>query len=99
MSLVSRLIERKHIMKFFVVPPCYLHTLPVSHLNLVIYKRIGSIIYKVSIYLLCHSLFQDKYEDSDEIPVPWLVAKMSQLHLEVYTHNFTLNYPLGQGQV
>lgn len=42
---------------------------------------------------------QDKYEDTDEIPVPWLVAKMSQLHLEVYTHNFTLNYPLGQGQV
>lgn len=29
------------------------------------------------------------------MPVPWLVAKMSQLHLEVYTHNFTLNYPLG----
>ncbi|KAJ0171607.1 hypothetical protein K1T71_013157 [Dendrolimus kikuchii] len=40
-----------------------------------------------------------KYNDSDEMPVPWLVAKMSQLHLEVYTHNFTLNYPLGQGQV
>lgn len=42
---------------------------------------------------------QDKYEDTDEMPVPWLVAKMSQLHLEVYTHNFTLKYPLGQGQV
>ncbi|CAK1543357.1 unnamed protein product [Leptosia nina] len=42
---------------------------------------------------------EDKYEDTDEMPVPWLVAKMSQLHLEVYTHNFTLNYPLGQGQV
>ncbi|KAL4717697.1 hypothetical protein ACJJTC_000846 [Scirpophaga incertulas] len=41
---------------------------------------------------------QDKYDDTDEIPVPWFVAKMSQLHLEVYTHNFTLNYPLGQGQ-
>ncbi|CAH3940230.1 unnamed protein product [Pieris brassicae] len=42
---------------------------------------------------------EDKYEDTDEMPVPWLVAKMSQIHLEVYTHNFTLNYPLGQGQV
>ncbi|XP_075985327.1 glycosylphosphatidylinositol anchor attachment 1 isoform X2 [Anticarsia gemmatalis] len=42
---------------------------------------------------------RDKYEDTDEMPVPWLVGKMSQLHLEVYTHNFTLNYPLGQGQI
>ncbi|CAG9570621.1 unnamed protein product [Danaus chrysippus] len=42
---------------------------------------------------------EDKYEDSDEMPVPWLVGKMSQLDLEVYTHNFTLNYPLGHGQV
>ncbi|KAG6449658.1 hypothetical protein O3G_MSEX006165 [Manduca sexta] len=42
---------------------------------------------------------KDKYEDTDEIPVPWLVGKMSQLHLEVYTHNFTLDYPLGEGQV
>ncbi|XP_075985326.1 glycosylphosphatidylinositol anchor attachment 1 isoform X1 [Anticarsia gemmatalis] len=42
---------------------------------------------------------EDKYEDTDEMPVPWLVGKMSQLHLEVYTHNFTLNYPLGQGQI
>ncbi|KAJ8710903.1 hypothetical protein PYW08_009418 [Mythimna loreyi] len=42
---------------------------------------------------------EDKYEDLDDMPVPWLVGKMSQLHLEVYTHNFTLNYPMGQGQV
>ncbi|CAG4951794.1 unnamed protein product, partial [Parnassius apollo] len=42
---------------------------------------------------------EDKYQETDAIPVPWLVAKMSQLHLEVYTHNFTLNYPMGQGQV
>ncbi|KPJ21334.1 Glycosylphosphatidylinositol anchor attachment 1 protein [Papilio machaon] len=33
------------------------------------------------------------------MPISWLVGKMSQLHLEVYTHNFTLNYPMGQGQV
>ncbi|XP_050667812.1 glycosylphosphatidylinositol anchor attachment 1 protein [Leptidea sinapis] len=37
--------------------------------------------------------------DTQEIPVDWLVSQMSQLHLEVYTHNFTLNYPLGQGQI
>ncbi|XP_026318291.1 glycosylphosphatidylinositol anchor attachment 1 protein isoform X2 [Hyposmocoma kahamanoa] len=42
---------------------------------------------------------QDKYEDSDDMPIPWLVGKMSQLHLEVYTHNFTLKYPMGHGQV
>ncbi|XP_023934325.1 glycosylphosphatidylinositol anchor attachment 1 protein [Bicyclus anynana] len=41
---------------------------------------------------------EDKYEDSNEMPVDWLVAKMSQLSLEVYTHNFSLNYPFGQGQ-
>ncbi|CAK1591425.1 unnamed protein product [Parnassius mnemosyne] len=42
---------------------------------------------------------EDKYEETDAMPVPWLVAKMSQLHLEVYTHNFTLKYPMGEGQV
>ncbi|XP_068624983.1 glycosylphosphatidylinositol anchor attachment 1 protein [Battus philenor] len=42
---------------------------------------------------------EDKYEETGEMPVPWLVGKMSQLHLEVYTHNFTLNYPMGQGQI
>ncbi|KAJ2940927.1 hypothetical protein O0L34_g10188 [Tuta absoluta] len=42
---------------------------------------------------------EDKYFDTNEMPVPWLVAKMSQLDLEVHTHNFTLNYPFGKGQV
>lgn len=42
---------------------------------------------------------REKYDETDEMPIPWLVGKMSQLHLEVYTHNFTLNYPLGQGQI
>ncbi|KAI5641223.1 gaa1-like, GPI transamidase component domain-containing protein [Phthorimaea operculella] len=42
---------------------------------------------------------EDKYFDTNEMPVPWLVAKMSQIDLEVHTHNFTLNYPFGQGQV
>lgn len=39
-----------------------------------------------------------KYKNRDDMPIPWLVGKMSQLNLEVYTHNFTLNYPLVKGQ-
>lgn len=27
------------------------------------------------------------------MPYSWILAKFNQLHLEVYTHNFTLNYP------
>lgn len=38
-----------------------------------------------------------KYEDA--IPYPWLLAKMKQIGLDTYTHNFTLNYPLGKPQV
>lgn len=33
------------------------------------------------------------------LPYPWLLAKMRQIGLETYTHNFTLNYPLGGGKV
>ncbi|XP_063983235.1 glycosylphosphatidylinositol anchor attachment 1 protein [Diachasmimorpha longicaudata] len=29
----------------------------------------------------------------DNMPYPWILAKFNQLHLDVYTHNFTLNYP------
>uniref|UniRef100_A0A2H1VTF8 SFRICE_024866 n=1 Tax=Spodoptera frugiperda TaxID=7108 RepID=A0A2H1VTF8_SPOFR len=46
-----------------------------------------------------HSELQANYEETDEMPVPWLVGMMSHIHLEVYTHNFTLRYPLGKGQV
>lgn len=56
-------------------------------------------LYNISITLLFYFLSQEKYEETGEMPVSWLVGKMSQLHLEVYTHNFTLNYPMGQGQV
>lgn len=35
-----------------------------------------------------------KYDDS--IPYPWLLAKFQQIGLDTYTHNFTLNYPLGK---
>ncbi|XP_017776511.1 PREDICTED: glycosylphosphatidylinositol anchor attachment 1 protein [Nicrophorus vespilloides] len=37
-----------------------------------------------------------KYDDS--IPYPWLLAKFRQLGLDTYTHNFSLNYPLGASQ-
>ncbi|PSN54175.1 Glycosylphosphatidylinositol anchor attachment 1 protein [Blattella germanica] len=33
----------------------------------------------------------------DGVPYSWLLAKFRQLNLDVYTHNFTLNYPLGLG--
>ena len=29
------------------------------------------------------------------LPYPWLEAKFRHLGLEVYTHNFTLKFPLG----
>jgi glycosylphosphatidylinositol transamidase len=37
-----------------------------------------------------------KYDDG--IPYPWLLAKLKQFGLDTYTHNFTLNYPLGKPQ-
>lgn len=38
-----------------------------------------------------------KYNNS--IPYPWILAKFRQIGLDTYTHNFTLNYPLGRSQV
>ncbi|KAI4469274.1 glycosylphosphatidylinositol anchor attachment 1 protein [Holotrichia oblita] len=38
----------------------------------------------------------EKYES--KIPYSWLLAKFKQLGLDTYTHNFTLNYPLGKSQ-
>ncbi|CAD6209732.1 GSCOCG00010820001-RA-CDS [Cotesia congregata] len=34
----------------------------------------------------------------DGMPYSWILAKMNQLHLDVYTHNFTLNYPFKKQQ-
>ncbi|XP_059094884.1 glycosylphosphatidylinositol anchor attachment 1 protein-like [Tigriopus californicus] len=34
----------------------------------------------------------------NSVPFPWIEAQFRQLGLEVYTHNFSLNYPLGQGR-
>ncbi|XP_046385153.1 glycosylphosphatidylinositol anchor attachment 1 protein [Ischnura elegans] len=35
----------------------------------------------------------------DSVPYPWLIAKLKQLNLDTYTHNFTLKYPLGARKV
>lgn len=35
----------------------------------------------------------------DGMPFSWLLAKFQQLNLDTYTHNFTLNSPLGLGMV
>jgi glycosylphosphatidylinositol transamidase len=35
----------------------------------------------------------------DGLPYSWLLAKFRQLNLDTYTHNFTLNSPLGLGAV
>ena len=37
-----------------------------------------------------------KYPNS--VPFPWIEARLRQLGLEVYTHNFTLEYPLGESK-
>lgn len=39
---------------------------------------------------------REKYKST--VPYPWILAKMRQIGLETYTHNFTLNYPLGGGK-
>jgi glycosylphosphatidylinositol transamidase len=35
----------------------------------------------------------------NSMPYAWLAAKFRQLNLDTYTHNFTLNYPLGSGNI
>ena len=41
-----------------------------------------------------HRTEAKKYPNS--VPFPWLKASLTQLGLEVYSHNFTLNYPLSK---
>lgn len=46
-------------------------------------------------------LFYDELQDEmkkydNSIPYPWILAKFQQIGLDTYTHNFTLNYPLGK---
>lgn len=44
-------------------------------------------------------LLAEMKEYPNDMPYPWLLAKFRQLNLDVYTHNFTLNYPLSQQKV
>ena len=39
----------------------------------------------------------DRYPSN--VPFPWIESQLRQLGLEVYTHNFTLTYPLGAADV
>ncbi|XP_014214858.1 glycosylphosphatidylinositol anchor attachment 1 protein isoform X1 [Copidosoma floridanum] len=40
-----------------------------------------------------HELSSERERFPDSMPYAWILAKFHQLHLEVFTHNFTLNYP------
>jgi len=35
----------------------------------------------------------------NQIPYEWIISQFRQIGLEVYTHNFTLNYPFGSKPV
>jgi glycosylphosphatidylinositol transamidase len=44
-------------------------------------------------------LLSEAERHPDELPYSWLLAKLRQIGLDAYTHNFTLNYPMGLGTV
>lgn len=46
-----------------------------------------------------HELNTERERFPDQMPYAWLLAKFHQLHLDVFTHNFTLNYPFRNQQV
>lgn len=48
---------------------------------------------------LLAELNRERQSYKSTIPYAWITAKMQQIGLEVYTQNFTLNYPLGSGKV
>lgn len=41
-------------------------------------------------------LKEEAKEYPNNVPFPWIEAKLRQLGLEVHKHNFTLEYPLGK---
>lgn len=49
--------------------------------------------------LYYNELLEEMKTYKDSIPYPWLLAKFRQIGLDTYSHNFTLNYPLGKPQV
>lgn len=48
---------------------------------------------------LLNELENERTTHKSSLPYPWVQAKMKQIGLETYTHNFTLNYPFGGGKV
>lgn len=48
---------------------------------------------------LADELARERETHKSTMPTAWLLAKMRQVGLETYAHNFTLNYPLGGGRV
>lgn len=48
---------------------------------------------------LADELVRERETHKSTMPTAWLLAKMRQVGLETYAHNFTLNYPLGGGRV
>ena len=44
-------------------------------------------------------LFIESESYPDSMPTSWLLAKFAQLHMDTYTHNFTLQYPLDSKKV
>lgn len=47
---------------------------------------------------LLNELQHERETHKTGLPYPWLQAKMKQIGLETYVHNFTLNYPYGGGK-
>lgn len=43
-------------------------------------------------------LEREREKHKNTIPTAWILAKFRQIGIEAYTHNFTLNYPLGGGR-
>jgi glycosylphosphatidylinositol transamidase len=50
-----------------------------------------------SIYKYLEDLKDEAEKYPNNVPFPWLEATLRQLGLEVFTHNFTINYPLSEG--
>ncbi|XP_043218487.1 glycosylphosphatidylinositol anchor attachment 1 protein-like [Amphibalanus amphitrite] len=48
---------------------------------------------------LLKALEAEAADHPDTVPHPWIRAQFRQLGLQVYPHNFTLRYPLGNGSV
>lgn len=44
-------------------------------------------------------LMSERERFPNTMPYAWLLAKFHQLHLDVFTHNFTLNYPFRNEKV